>query len=167
MSISTFLPIVIALIVGLIAGLVVRWLILSDQERRAWGDGRADLPRAQRREIRRCVGQGRPVGDQKLAGAAVRFGEALTASSRSGRLWSDNPPRWVTVFGRIFFPVLGSASVALGVTGRDPVTLISGVVLLGFTVLYLPPTLRRIAAGRAERSRRVLASIDANRRLTA
>lgn len=167
MSNSAFLPLGLALTVGLVAGGIVRWLIRSDQERRAWGGGRADLPRAQRREIRRCVGQGRPVGDQKLAAAAVRFGEALTASSRAGQLWSNNPPRWVVVFGRIFFPLLGTVGVAAGLAERDPVAVVSGVVLLAFTVLYLPPTLRRIAARKAERDRRILTSIDANRRLAA
>jgi hypothetical protein len=165
MSISEFMPLIFGALGGLVGGVIFRWWILSDQERRAWGSGRAELSRAQRREIRRSVSKGRPVGDRALAAAAVRLGEAVAVSTLTWWPWSSTTPQGVVIFGRIFFPVLGVASVALGLTDRDPAELFSGVLLLSFTILYLPPTLRRIAARKAERDRRVHASIDANRQL--
>lgn len=165
MSFSGFFPLLICLFVGLVLAVVVRLAMLSRQEQRAWGDGRSALSRADRREIRRSVRDGRRVADRRLAMPAVRFGVAVGSSIAGTPPWLRKPPRWSVIFGRIFFPVMGMLALVSGIVDRDGTELVSGVVLLFFTILYLPVMLRWTSARRAESERRLQGSIQANRLL--
>jgi hypothetical protein len=164
MSHSVFLPL-LAGSCSLVIGLIARWSIIFGQERRAYGDGRSALSWADRREIRRAVRAGRPVADPRLAVPAVRYGEEVGATFARLPAWRVHPPRWLYIFGRIFFPLLGTMGLVLGITDHDPVGVVSGIVLLAFTVLYLPVTERWTIARRLQRDRRLQDFIDANRRL--
>ncbi|WP_376981206.1 hypothetical protein [Cryptosporangium minutisporangium] len=162
MLMSAVLPFLVAVLVGLILGTIVHRAIRAGQERRAWADHRSALSAADRREIRRSVREGTPVTDRVLAPPAVRFGEEVASSNRRAR-WLTDPPRWVYVAGRIFFPAFGVLAVVLGVAGDDARTLVSGIVLLGLAVLYLPATVRWTTARQARTEARLRSSIDANR----
>lgn len=163
---SDLLPLLIAVPGGLVLGLIVHLSSRSRVERLAWGAGRSALSRADRREIRRATRQGRAVSERALAAPAVRFGEEVESSIARMPSWLSNPPHRVYVAGRIFFPLLGTAALVLGVTG-NAASVASGIVLLAFTLVYLPVTERWERARRARRAHRVRASIDANRLLSA
>jgi hypothetical protein len=165
MWISAFSPLLYGVISGLAVYLIVRPIIRAAPERRAWGTGPSRPPLAKRREIRRAVRGGRAVADRHLAGLAIRYGEEFGALLARMPAWLVKPPRWLYLYGRIFFPVMGTLGLFIGVSDRDPNGVVGGIVLLCFTALYLPVTARRTQARRERRVRRIAESIDANRRL--
>lgn len=164
---SYALTFLIAISCGLIAGLVARLVARRRLERRAWGARGPALSRADRREIRRAIHDGRPVGDRALASSAVRYGEEVESSIARAASLRRDPPHRLYVAGRILFPLLGVIALVLGVVDHDASTVVSGIVLLAFTVLYLPVTERRARARMTRRDHRLRDSLDANRILSA
>lgn len=165
--VSDVLWYLIIVAVAFIVGLILRFEALRRLERRAWGSDGSALSRADRREIRRAVREGRPVGDRRLAVPAVLFAEQVgTTGSWVNPGLGAPPPHRLYVFGRIFFPAIGAFAAVSGILDHDRVTVMSGIVLFALTALYLPPYERRTAARRAAREQRRRTSIDANRRLS-
>lgn len=164
---SDAVRLMIVMVVAFIVGQIVRVRGTRVQERRAWGTGRAALSRADRREIRRAVREGRPVADQRLALPAVLLGE----EARSSSTWMNHglgvPPHWFYVCGRTVLPAIGAFMIVSGILGHDPVTVVSGIVFSALAFFYLPSSERRAAARCARRDERRRTSVDANRLLAA
>ncbi|MFB4314181.1 hypothetical protein [Actinomadura sp. 21ATH] len=161
---SSFLPILIALAAVVLLGAVVRLIAQWTLERRAWGDSRSRLSRADRREIRRSSRTGGPVGTPRLAEPAIRYQETLLARLTRAKRADDNSQ--AQAFMRVLLPLVGVIAIILGLLGAGTWHFIAGAVLLGMAALRLTPAERRISAREERRLQRLRAAMNANQPLS-